>query len=1000
MDNVERILLENIDKPASLFIFPTDVACSGWADHLLRLKGEGTVAMEKFIAWDTFTQNSIRSKIQKKQCIPRELRKIFASRIIKENAELTDQGKPPVFTSLIRPEWAGEAHSYSKWLSDLLPQLGVWLKKAAGLETSLLSAPNAAGLEAAFLSAPDAAGHTKDFDADDRDLYNLALRYAEFLNINGLFEPAWEKPPFDDTGKECFIFFPHCLSDYSEYKDLLELSGHVQAVYHTEIDQNREDDFFFYNNSRTEIKEAALYIQSLHEKENISWDSISVSITDTKEYELYVLREFSLRNIPFVKKSGKPLAEYHAGQFFSDMANCVSGNFSFSGMTNLLLNSHIPWKDSEVIQKLIDFGINNNCISSWVEKDGEKELAVNVWEDAFKKPFHGFDISIRQFFSDLKRQLVLLRSSSSFAEIRKNYFIFRDRFLDMEKCLNETDLILSRCISELMYLAELEKSFPEITVPDPFVFFIEHLGETNYLARQNNSGVVILPYRTAAPAPFDCHIVIGADQTGISTVFSRLDKLPKHKREKLGIKDEDASEIFINLHRANSFRKTAFFCAEHSFSGYAIPHSLLKNISRPMLSYMDDTEHGGKFCSDIFKIESDLFSLLNNKEGKPNKPDPQLWHDIQINGFNAWASRRKHDADVIYEEKFNNHLLNIIRSRTVSRSYTGAPQGSAGNEGKYSVSASSLEPYYRCSLIWLFDRVFSIEDNQIEADLMAENIAGLVYHAALNLFFSELKEKSHVLVPPVYSGDIPLLPELYRSLLSDCVDSVFNSFPRLPKNEKYMMSALTARLLGAEKDIFYSRLEKCLAVFLSYFAGCSVCGTETFYRCERDTYVLTGIVDCILDNGAIVDFKMNYLPKKDDCNGEGEKGLVNFQLPMYLTLAEEKEKKEINTALFFSIFEMKPQVLFGYINDVNKQVRIPKKDEDLILRDGDRFKAIMGDFSEKIKRFAAEIKNCQFSVFETVFENCTKCRYHRICRTVYRIDQADYSDLWRIVDGQ
>ena len=123
--------------------------------------------------------------------------------------------------------------------------------------------------------------------------------------------------------------------------------------------------------------------------------------------------------------------------------------------------------------------------------------------------------------------------------------------------------------------------------------------------------------------------------------------------------------------------------------------------------------------------------------------------------------------------------------------------------GKYSVSASALEPYYNCSLRWLFERVLSIENVQIEADLMAENIAGQVYHSALNLFFSALKEKGCALEPPAFSDNVPVLPESYRSLLVTCVDSVFKTFPCLPQNEKSQMSALTARLLSAEKNIFY-----------------------------------------------------------------------------------------------------------------------------------------------------------------------------------------------------
>ena len=992
MNSVENILLDNIDNPDSLFIFPTNVAASRWADHALKLRGGGTVAMRKFIEWDTFKENSIRSRVQNKRSIPSPLRKIFAACLTAENAELCEQGKPPVFSSLINTRWAAQAASFAGWIAGLLPQLGSWVNKAAGLE-------------AARITGEDAARFEDMFDGDDRDLFALAFRYAQFLEENGLFEPAWEKPPFDDTGKECFIFFPDCLADYSEYKELLEASGHVRTVYAPECgDEIQKHDYFYYTNSRSEISEAALYIRSLHENEKIPWDSIAVSVADSDDYEPYVLREFTNRNIPFVKKTGKPLASYPAGQFFKAAANCASRNFAFSALADLLLNNHIPWKNGDEIRKLIDFGINNNCVSSWTEMENGEEKPVNVWDDAFETPYRGVDISTRRFFDNLKRSLIALRSSNSFAEIRKNYFVFRERFLDMEKCLPETNVILSRCISELMRLAEIEKDFPKTRAPDPFMFFIGYLGEVKYLAQQNNSGVVILPYRTAAPAPFDCHIVIGASQSGLSAVFSRLDFLPKYKREKIGLADEDASAVFIKLHKTNSFSRAAFFCAEHSFSGYAIPHSQLKMPSKPKSRYGAETEYSEKFSNDLILEETDFLKnlSLNCNARQENQPENSVssgfsfLHDIQADGFAAWASRRKHSDDLPAGWKTDDSLLELIRQRLCGGAFP----------GKYSVSASSLEAYYRCPLYWLFERVLSVENVQIEADLMAENIAGLVYHAALNCFFSSLRETGDTLAPPAFSDNAPVLPDIYRGLLERSVDFVFENFPCLPPHDKPVMSALTARLLGAGKNIFRFRLEQCLAAFLSYFAGCRVAGSEAAYQSERDTYFLNGIVDCILElppdfesagsplsenisggakRGIIVDFKMNSMPDLNDCSGKGERGLANFQLPMYLTLAEEKEQKEIHTAAFFSIMKAQPRVLFGYIRDCDKHVRIPKKDEELIIRGSDLFNGIMNDFSEKARRFAGEIENGQFLVFETDFDKCLKCEYHRICRTTYSI---------------
>ncbi|MDR0315535.1 MAG: PD-(D/E)XK nuclease family protein [Treponema sp.] len=982
MNRVESILLENIDKDGSLFIFPTDVAAYRWADHLLRLRG-GTIAMDKFIAWDTFKQNSIRSQVQNRRSIASALRKIVASRVIRENADLCAQGKPPLFSALIPPLWARQAASFAPWLRDLLPQLGTWFKKITGLPIALINSTEAERL-------------ARGFDPDDRDLYILAMRYAQFLEQHGLFEPAWETPPFADTGKECFIFFPEALSDYSEYRELLAASGHVQTICAPESSaEYAASDVFFYSNSRSEITEAALYIRALHEREHIPWDSIAVSIPDAGTYEPYVLREFASRNIPFVRRIGKPLALYPAGQFFKDLANCASRDFAFSSLASLILNRHLPWKETETIQQLIEFGIKNNCVSSWIEEENGEEKPVNVWEDAFEHPFGGISSVSRHFFTDLKRRIKAMRNADSFAEIRKHYFSFRGRFFDMDKCLPETDLILSRCISELMSLVDIEKTFPDAPAPDPYMFFTEYLQEVNYLAQQQVSGVAILPYRTAAPAPFDCHIILGASQDKLSAVFPRLEFLPRGKREKLGLVDDDASAAFINLHRFNSKKPAAFFCAEQTFSGYAIPHSLLGAALKPRQRYGEAAEYEAKFSPDLYKAESGFYQAVGITAAEQSAFPPMLYEN-QKNGFEAWFSRRGHETDSKDGWIANNALLELIRER-----FCRNPQF----PGKFSVSASSLAPYFQCSLRWLFERVLGLENVQIETGLMEENIAGLVYHAVLNLFFDELKKNGNTLsAPPCREDGTPELPDTYQQLLTRSLNEVFAAFPRIPPNDKVMMSALSARLLRAEQKQFRYRLENCLAAFLSFFAGYRVIGSETLYHSERDSSFLQGTVDCMLvderedseSKGAIiiVDFKLKNLPDRAACTGEETEGLSNFQLPMYLSLTEENEQKTVNAALFFSIVDAKPEVLFGVIQDVVSGSCLPKKEDERIMPGSDLFKHIMGEFGEKAEQFAAEISGGEFSVFDPNFEKCSICKYHRVCRTVYKIDCEQNLTSW------
>jgi len=1013
MNSVETALLENVDKPGSLFIFPTDVAASRWADHLLRLQAHlrrhtgngainggiatvgGTVAMEKFIAWDTFKQNSIRSKIQNRKSVPAVLRKMFIAALIRENAALCTQNKEPVFTSLIQPAWAQQADSYAGWLAGILPQLGIWFRQAVG------GSPH--GLPIAKIGELKPG---EDFSGDDRDMFNMALRYTQFLEKYGLFEPAWETPPFEDTGMECFIFFPESLSDFGEYRELLAASPHVKTI---QADSEALNcDVFFYNNARSEITEAALYIIALHENQKVPWDAISVSFPDKGNYGPYVFREFDNRNIPYIRQSGKPLASYPGGQLFAAIAGCSSENFSFASLTALLSNRHLPWKEEEKLQALIQFGIDNNCICSWIEeeapsnegslsKEGGKEKKINVWEDAFenhaKEGLPSSDSSyLYSFFKKLTQMINAMRYADSFSLIRKHYFAFRASFFDMEKCLDETDLVLSRCIAELGYLVEIEDSYPDMSVPDPYTFFTDYLEEISYLAQQTSSGIAILPYRTAAPAPFDCHIILGANQDSLSAVFSSLPFLPRSKREKLGISDNDASQAFITLHRFCSRLPAAFFCSEQTFTNYAIPHSALKTELKPRSRYCDDPEFGVKFAADLYRDENKLYtSLYFPARGRTESPFggfPQKIHSNQKQGFGEWLLRRK-QTNTAGDSETSHPFVEQIRNRFLYK------RNDKESENNYSVSSSSLALYFKCPLQFIFSRVLMLENVEIETSLMANETSGLVYHRIISLFLREIKEKGKEIVPPLQGN---MLPKSYRDTLTEKTDIVFNSFPYLSdaKGDKPAMSMLTVRLLLAEKELFFAQLEKFLVKFISFFAGFSVVASEGKYTLNKEFYYLNGYIDCVLENQGsgnqgsenqgsliIVDFKTKYMPDLSDCIGLG--GLADFQLPMYIRLAENEFKKPIAAALFFNILDAVPQVLFGVIQDAVSNEIIPGKEKNRIMRGSGEYERIMGEFDKKAEQFATEISNGTFALSPSHWELCQQCGYNRVCRTLYKV---------------
>jgi len=313
------------------------------------------------------------------------------------------------------------------------------------------------------------------------------------------------------------------------------------------------------------------------------------------------------------------------------------------------------------------------------------------------------------------------------------------------------------------------------------------------------------------------------------------------------------------------------------------------------------------------------------------------------------------------------------------------------------VSATSLQSYYQCSLYWLYKRVFNLQNEQIETTMMDANISGSVYHIIFNMFFSELKNNkkplSKPLSKPVQSSSELSLPSDYKELLNNCINTVFNNLPVLEPEKGPEMSSLTARMLHAAKKEFHFNLKNFIAHFLSYFAGCTVVNCEKYYQAERELYILKGYIDLLikdpLGNYIIVDFKLKYTPPRKDCTGDGENGLSNFQLPAYITLVEEKEHFKVYTALFYSILNIKPEVIFGTICDINTEKVIPHREEDRILYDSERYRKIFEEFNKKTERFASDISSGNLTVIPNNNINCYSCDYHRICRTAYVIEREN-----------
>ena len=260
--SIENTLCKYIKNLNYVFVFPTQICASMWAEKATEITSCKAVALDRFIAWDEFKQNSIKNINQQKNAIPSVMRSIFAEHIVLQNA------KSQFLKYIILPEYAKSALRFAPWIATLLPSLNLWKSKIDKKKLTL--------------------------DEQDKDFLEIYNRYKEFLDNSNLFDPAWETPPFKSDGNKYVIFFPEILMDYFEYEEILKSTSDVEII-KLNLDKNNfvsgtetKDllpNCYNYTNSRNEIKEIAHYLLDMHNNKNIPWNKICISVSNMQTYE-------------------------------------------------------------------------------------------------------------------------------------------------------------------------------------------------------------------------------------------------------------------------------------------------------------------------------------------------------------------------------------------------------------------------------------------------------------------------------------------------------------------------------------------------------------------------------------------------------------------------------------------------------------------------------------------------------------------------------------------
>jgi len=923
---VEEVILKNIDKENSIFVFPTQVTALMWAEKTLFLSNFKAVALERFIAWDTFKSSAVRSVKQDKTSIPSAVRKLFSQKIIEKNINSVKNGSP-LFTSLIPRAYARYGTSFADWIASLLPQLSSWREKAGS-------------------SIPD---------EEDKDLQVLMNEYTLFLQEHDLFEPAWEKPPFHDNGCRYYLFFPTVLQDYEEYKKILLESPNITII---DVPPKKictdQLKVVTYTNAREEIRKTALFIRSLREEKNISYTSIALHVPGIEDLYPYITREFSLRGIPYQLRAGKTLSSYPSGTLFSLIKQCASDSFSFASLKQLLTNTSFPWRIDikHSIDVFLQYGITNNCLVSY-ETDGH---FIDIWEKTLAAVPNGF---IASFYHTLKSCVMRFTTALSFSDLRQSYFAFKHAFFDSTAFSEEADLVLSRCITELMALSSLEEEYRACIPADPLSFFCRYLDSCEYLAQTQLRGVHIFPYKTAAASPFDYSILINSGQKQISVLYKPLEFLSRNKRDRLNIEDSNVSDQFAVLY---SLSKTRFSCASKTFSGWALPHSVFESIT-------DNFQY-----DDSFIKEKTIFESIQ----KPGiEHGVKYLHRVQKDSFLKW-----HNPLPPLKKPISLDPLSLSRVQEFLCDK---------KTGKLKIYATALREYFSCPLRFLYKNIFALKPVSLEANLLDDVFLGTIYHAVLNRFFSFYKNNSVKLPAGSLSLDLSA-----AEVLQKAVNDVINGFPESCFTFEFI-SDLTVQVVKAQEASFYKKLSAFLMVFLQFFGGSTILSTEEEYVIEKDDYMLKGYIDLVLENSDgiwILDFKTGAVPSKKECVSIDGSDLSDFQLALYTKLYEQAAHSEIFGAGFFSIHQKKLTTILGQIqNSLTKKIS-PLQKKERVTRDPDQntessinFEDTLDALEQDIQIFKSNIQNNIFSLPGGIpFDTCSACKHKAVCRTTFIVD--------------
>lgn len=945
---IENLFKNFLADPQCYFVFSTDVVKNSWIDWIVthpQESGISAVALERFLAWDTFKSEYVKGTESSKTSIPAILRKFYIQNLIRENA------LNPFFKSIINPEFRKDASAFTNWISKLLPSLKQWyeLKKASGTE----------------------------FDAEDQDYKILYERYSAFLEKNNMFEPAWIQSDFSTLNKKFVIFFPEILEDYCDYDETLSSNENITLIV---LDSDKETEngvpCYKYSDSRKELRRTLLQIRHLADS-GVDFQNMSLNVPDLETYRPYLERELQKYCIPYVIRAGIPLLSGGEGGIFSKIQDCYNSRFSYDSVRAIVLDNFVPWKPEYTVlrENLVQLGCDMRCLCSYESKG----KFVDIWEEALN--IDSRNTREKDFYAKLKNEITRMCEASTFRGILQAWEKFKELFLNCEDFTDLANNIISRCIIHLQEFIQIEETFFQdnnICISNPYEFFITELSTKTYTPQSKMVGLNVYPYRLSAAAKIEYQFVIDGSQNNLEVVYKKMNFLNNEKRKELGLVEKDKkynpSKAFIALYNKEVHKNLVTFSfAEDTFQGFAISHNYMNLVK---------DENGNVLSNPLQELDSEDFILQETKNFlNQTMPQDFTFSQNQKEQFTKWYSLNKARFQKENESKVQKDLNEAM---TNAITYTLVTNRSKNNPEckKLVISQSDMRNFFQCPRKWLFSNIIKLQEDSLDISLIGPYDMGNINHKILELFMEEYVLSKKPLPVLDANDELPekgAFVQKIMDLTGKAIDECRKSFSDSP---------LVIQMLTAQKNKIADVLIAFLQKFLKTYGGHYVCGVEKSvdYEPAGKPYKFYGKLDNLLSNmeedsinggWEIVDYKNSAaaLPTKKDTfvqpDENGNPVLNDFQMPMYMSLLKGTTNKEIIKAGFYAINN-------------------PDKKTDVITEKVtfDNYEETMKLFETYTDQFNSKVESQDFSPANlnvTPWDDCSSCSFKSICRYSYTI---------------